>query len=117
MGQGEPLNIIISGNSDSRVLVDSPSDGGLQNYFQCALLSIMCINGCHNLFISFIFRSLGFSGECLGQRESVHQAANLGDGHDFSTCVLNTVEILFGSNAIDKRMKLPLSGGITVIQS
>lgn len=33
MGQGEPLNAIITGNSDPRVLVDAEIDGGLRNYF------------------------------------------------------------------------------------
>ncbi|KAG5350293.1 hypothetical protein C0989_011717 [Termitomyces sp. Mn162] len=61
MGQGEPVNTIISGNSDEAILVDSETDGGLRNYFE----------------------SLGFSAECLGQKESTHQAVNLGDGHGF----------------------------------
>lgn len=33
-GLGEPLNAIISGNSDKDVLVDQATDGGLRNYFQ-----------------------------------------------------------------------------------
>lgn len=33
MGQGEPLNAIISGNSDPRVLKDIEMNGGLRNYF------------------------------------------------------------------------------------
>ena len=32
-GQGEPLNMIISGNSDARVLVDAQPNGGLINFF------------------------------------------------------------------------------------
>ena len=32
-GQGEPLNAIISGNSDPRVLVDETTNGGLRNFF------------------------------------------------------------------------------------
>uniref|UniRef100_A0A8H7XQU2 Uncharacterized protein n=2 Tax=Psilocybe cubensis TaxID=181762 RepID=A0A8H7XQU2_PSICU len=60
-GQGEPINTIISGNSDSRVLVDSEENGGLRNYFL----------------------SLGFSGECLGQHSGSDQGANLGDGDGF----------------------------------
>ena len=32
-GQGEPLNVIISGNSDARALVDEQTNGGLINYF------------------------------------------------------------------------------------
>lgn len=58
-GLGEPLNVIISGKSDSRVLVDSSDDGGLQNYYI----------------------SLGFAGECLGQHSGSDQGANLGDGN------------------------------------
>lgn len=59
MGMGEPLNAIISGNSDSRVLANGEVDGGLLNYFL----------------------SFGFSGECLGQHSGSDQAANLGDGN------------------------------------
>lgn len=33
MGQGEPINAIISGSSDARVLVQSEDNGGLLNYF------------------------------------------------------------------------------------
>ena len=61
LGQGEPLNIIISGNSDAAVLVDQATNGGLQNFFQ----------------------SFGFGGECLGQHLGSDQAANLGDGHGY----------------------------------
>ncbi|KAH8806619.1 hypothetical protein DL96DRAFT_1671895 [Flagelloscypha sp. PMI_526] len=55
---GEPLNAIISANSDPAVLVDSMADGGLRNYFT----------------------SFNFSGECLGQHQGEPQIANLGDG-------------------------------------
>lgn len=34
-GLGEPINVILSGNSDAAVLVDQPADGGLRNYFLC----------------------------------------------------------------------------------
>lgn len=34
-GQGEPLNMIISGKSDARVLVNEETHGGLINYFLC----------------------------------------------------------------------------------
>lgn len=61
MGQGEPINAIITGSSDSRVLVDAEVNGGLRNYF-----------------VSF-----GFSGECLGQHSGSDQEANLGDGNGF----------------------------------
>ncbi|KAF8507377.1 hypothetical protein BU17DRAFT_57478 [Hysterangium stoloniferum] len=57
-GLGEPLNAIISANSDAAVLKDQEVDGGLRNYFL----------------------SVGFSAECLGQHLGDHQAANLGDG-------------------------------------
>ncbi|KAF8651945.1 hypothetical protein AX16_004588 [Volvariella volvacea WC 439] len=61
MGQGEPLNAIVSGHSDAEVLVDSELDGGLRNYFL----------------------SLGFSGGCLGQAAGSNQAVDLGDGHGY----------------------------------
>jgi hypothetical protein len=32
-GLGEPLNVILSGNSDPAILVDQEKDGGLRNYF------------------------------------------------------------------------------------
>jgi hypothetical protein len=32
-GQGEPLNVIISGASDADVLVDAEVNGGLRNYW------------------------------------------------------------------------------------
>ncbi|KAF9465332.1 hypothetical protein BDZ94DRAFT_1254308 [Collybia nuda] len=59
MGQGEPVNAIISGASDAEVLVDAEVGGGLRNYFF----------------------SLGFSGECLGQHAGSHQMVDLGDGN------------------------------------
>lgn len=37
-GQGEPLNMIISGLSDARVLEDQEEKGGLRNYFLYVLL-------------------------------------------------------------------------------
>ncbi|KAF8876204.1 hypothetical protein CPB84DRAFT_1689262 [Gymnopilus junonius] len=58
-GQREPINIILSGNSDEQVLQDQQKDGGLRNYFM----------------------SIGFSGECLGQHSGSDQEANLGDGN------------------------------------
>jgi len=58
-GQGEPLNVIISGKSDAAVLVDQAQNGGLQNYFE----------------------SFGFGGECLGQHVGDDQQADLGDGN------------------------------------
>ncbi|THU83910.1 hypothetical protein K435DRAFT_971386 [Dendrothele bispora CBS 962.96] len=58
-GQGEPINMIISGNSDEAVLQDREEDGGLRNYWL----------------------SLEFAGECLGQHSGSDQGANLGDGN------------------------------------
>ncbi|KAK7472776.1 hypothetical protein VKT23_000884 [Stygiomarasmius scandens] len=55
-GQAEPINMILSGNSDPDVLQDTPE--GLLNYFL----------------------SLSFSGECLGQHRGNRQQADLGDG-------------------------------------
>jgi len=53
--------LIISGNSDADLLVDSSNNGGLQNYFQ----------------------SLNFSGNCLGVTIGDRHSANLGDGNGF----------------------------------
>ncbi|KIK63071.1 hypothetical protein GYMLUDRAFT_163766 [Collybiopsis luxurians FD-317 M1] len=58
-GQQEPINMIISANSDSAVLKDTNSEGGLQTYFN----------------------SLGFAGECLGNHLGNDQQADLGDGN------------------------------------
>jgi hypothetical protein len=58
-GLGEPINTIITANSDADVLKDQQTDGGLRNYFF----------------------SFGFSGECLGQHAGSDQGANLGDGN------------------------------------
>ncbi|THV02350.1 hypothetical protein K435DRAFT_653408 [Dendrothele bispora CBS 962.96] len=55
-GQHEPVNLIISGDSDSDVLQDTSE--GLHNYFL----------------------SLSFSGECFGQHQGNRQQADLGDG-------------------------------------
>ncbi|KIY51536.1 hypothetical protein FISHEDRAFT_7375, partial [Fistulina hepatica ATCC 64428] len=60
-GLGEPLNVIISGASDSAVLVNQDADGGLLTYFQ----------------------SLGFAGDCLGQPDTDVERANLGDGNGY----------------------------------
>jgi len=58
-GLGEPLNAIISANSDKDVMVDQQINGGLRNFFE----------------------SISFSAECLGQHLGDHQQANLGDGN------------------------------------
>lgn len=34
-GQGEPINVVISGDSDAALLVNQEVDGGLINYFVC----------------------------------------------------------------------------------
>lgn len=60
-GLGEPINVIISANSDPDVLKDQETDGGLRNYFL----------------------SFGYASECLGQHLGDDQAANLGDGHGY----------------------------------
>ncbi|KZT11875.1 uncharacterized protein LAESUDRAFT_733810 [Laetiporus sulphureus 93-53] len=67
-GQGEPINVVISADSEASVLVDQEIDGGLQNYFN----------------------AFGYSTECLGQHQGSDQAANLGDGNGY---VNQTAEI------------------------
>ena len=81
MGQGEPINAVISGFSDERVLKDQEVDGGLRNYFLCAS-SFFCTFS--RLLTLLTNRSLGFSGNCLGQLSETEQAANLGDGNGAS---------------------------------
>ncbi|KAL1408791.1 hypothetical protein Q8F55_005604 [Vanrija albida] len=44
-GLGEPLNVIISANSDPEVLVDSLYKGGFQNYMLSGGLSTECLGG------------------------------------------------------------------------
>ncbi|WOO82437.1 uncharacterized protein LOC62_04G005926 [Vanrija pseudolonga] len=44
-GLGEPLNVIISADSDPEVLVDSTFKGGFQNYMLAAELSTECLGG------------------------------------------------------------------------
>ncbi|KAF8120622.1 hypothetical protein EV363DRAFT_1279190 [Boletus edulis] len=60
-GLGEPINVIISANSDSAVLQNTVNNGGLINYYQ----------------------SFNFSTECLGQHSGDNQGANLGDGNGY----------------------------------
>jgi len=38
MWDGEPLNMIISGKSDARVLVDQQDNGGLKSFFLFVML-------------------------------------------------------------------------------
>jgi len=83
-GLGEPMNVIVSGLSDPRVLTDD----GFLNWAQ----------------------SLDMSTECLGQHLGGPQAANLGDGNgavnqtvelraDFGNDILGTcLESLIGGN-------------------
>ena len=65
MGQGEPVNTIISGNSDEAVLVDSEADGGLRNYFECVFL---LSNGSCLCVIDLFLGLLGFHPNVLGRR-------------------------------------------------
>ncbi|CAK5283865.1 unnamed protein product [Mycena citricolor] len=58
-GQGEPLNIIVSGSSSPEVLVHSSLNGGFLNFWM----------------------AVGFGGECLGQHIGASQMADLGDGN------------------------------------
>ena len=78
--QGEPLNAIISGNSDEAVLKNQETDGGLLNYFLCVCRAFV-LASCISLPYS---RSFGFSTECLGQHSGDAQAADLGDGDGYS---------------------------------
>ncbi|OCF41729.1 hypothetical protein I317_04433 [Kwoniella heveanensis CBS 569] len=55
---GEPLNIIISNESDPRVLEETMLDGGLYNYLEAA----------------------AFGNQCFGLHMGDKQQANLGDG-------------------------------------
>ncbi|WWC89484.1 uncharacterized protein L201_004408 [Kwoniella dendrophila CBS 6074] len=57
-GLGEPLNVILSADSDKEVLVKSLDKGGFLNYMLVA----------------------GLGEECLGQHLGSDQSANLGDG-------------------------------------
>ncbi|VDC05539.1 unnamed protein product [Peniophora sp. CBMAI 1063] len=57
-GLHEPINIVISADSDDDVLNTNLTTGGSGTYFQ----------------------SFGYSYECLGQHEGNHQSADLGDG-------------------------------------
>ncbi|ORX36806.1 hypothetical protein BD324DRAFT_469705 [Kockovaella imperatae] len=57
-GLGEPLNLILSADSDAAVLVHSASNGGFLNYML----------------------STNLGEECLGQHLGAYQLANLGDG-------------------------------------
>ncbi|KAG8908044.1 hypothetical protein FRB99_000862, partial [Tulasnella sp. 403] len=61
-GLGEPINVIISGQSDVSVLQDRMEQGGLQNYFQSLSFGISCGGGIN-----------------LGDKQS----ANLGDGRGY----------------------------------
>ena len=58
IGLGEPVNLIISGNSDARVLNPSQMHGGLYNYFE----------------------AFHYGGECFALHLGPPQTVNLGDG-------------------------------------
>ena len=81
-GQGEPLNMIISGNSDARVLVDAQPNGGLINFF-LYVYETRCLCRMSLLIFNFNFRSFGYSNECLNQHSGAPQEANLGDGNGY----------------------------------
>ncbi|KAF7364755.1 hypothetical protein MVEN_00345400 [Mycena venus] len=58
---GEPLNIIISGNSDPIVLADNEDQGGFRKFFL----------------------GVGFASGCLGQHEGAPQTADLGEENGY----------------------------------
>nr|XP_019014294.1 uncharacterized protein I206_00376 [Kwoniella pini CBS 10737]OCF53075.1 hypothetical protein I206_00376 [Kwoniella pini CBS 10737] len=60
---GEPLNVIISNQSDPRVLIETMWEGGLYNYLEAA----------------------AFGGQCLGLQMGDEQQSNLGDGNKNQT--------------------------------
>ncbi|KAK4688564.1 hypothetical protein P7C73_g1548, partial [Tremellales sp. Uapishka_1] len=62
-GLGEPLNVILSAESDAAVLQQTTADGGFLNFMLSAQLG----------------------QECLGQHLGDDQMANLGDGHGNTT--------------------------------
>ena len=67
---GEPLNVIISGNSDPRIL----SLSGLHSYAKCATSTTY-------LYTKLtLHSSLGYAEECLGLHYGRIHQANLGDG-------------------------------------
>jgi hypothetical protein len=57
-GLGEPVNIIISGKSDARVLNPTQMHGGLYNFFE----------------------AFHYGGECFSLHLGYKQTVNLGDG-------------------------------------
>lgn len=81
---------MISGNSDERVLKDQEVDGGLRNYF-------LCVTAPMTFWFALIpcGRSLGFAGNCLGQKADSMQAANLGDGNGDSACYIRSYSSLY----------------------
>ncbi|RDB14758.1 hypothetical protein Hypma_016392 [Hypsizygus marmoreus] len=87
MGQGEPVNAIISGLSDTDVLVDSEVNGGLRNYFL----------------------SFGFSSECLGQKSVGNQKVDLGDGNGYQN-ETSTIRWNYGDPALGS-CKETIQGG------
>jgi hypothetical protein len=77
-GAHEPINLVLSGASDADVLNSQLETGGMATYFQC-----VSSPGTPSFCLS-VSRSFGFSFECLGQHDAVHQQADLGDGKGYS---------------------------------
>jgi hypothetical protein len=65
------VNVIISGNSDLRVLEDDILHGGIYNFLA----------------------GLGFGGQCFGLRMGNLQRLDTGDGRGLSECRSNTTDI------------------------
>lgn len=80
--------MIISGNSDAGVLVDEQPNGGLLNFF-LYVYETYCLTSIDFFFFFFLFRSFGFSNECLGQHSGALQEANLGDGNGYGQSLLH----------------------------
>lgn len=77
---------MLSGASDEAVLKDRESDGGFRNY-------VLCVSSRGRAIYMLILphhRSIGFSGECLGQHAGNAQRVDLGDGDGSGTSSLET---------------------------
>jgi hypothetical protein len=72
-GLGEPLNIILSGDSDDDVLVQSADNGGFLNY-------MLYVTRGHITEQKLIDRSANLGEECLTLKLGSSQRADLGDG-------------------------------------
>jgi len=73
-GLGEPLNIILSGDSDDDVLVQSADNGGFLNYM------LYVLKGHLGHTQKLIDRSANLGEECLTLKLGSSQRADLGDG-------------------------------------